>query len=193
MPWAASSSSERSKSPSFLLFSLLFCSAAEPAFHPGLILALPVHCTLYVCCRALGWGRGPLRLSCVSPGHVSPFQHLVPTIVPSSLQMGYKTIMVNYNPETVSTDYDMCDRLYFDEISFEVRGLRAAPEPEQPGSGGSSWLTEDSQEAVGCAGMSVEGEEQWARRLRSLTPLVTATCFSPCAAGGDGHLRAGEP
>lgn len=37
------------------------------------------------------------------------------------LQMGYKTIMVNYNPETVSTDYDMCDRLYFDEISFEVR------------------------------------------------------------------------
>lgn len=36
-------------------------------------------------------------------------------------QMGYKTIMVNYNPETVSTDYDMCDRLYFDEISFEVR------------------------------------------------------------------------
>lgn len=36
------------------------------------------------------------------------------------LQMGFKTIMVNYNPETVSTDYDMCDRLYFDEISFEV-------------------------------------------------------------------------
>lgn len=36
------------------------------------------------------------------------------------LQMGHKTIMVNYNPETVSTDYDMCDRLYFDEISFEV-------------------------------------------------------------------------
>uniref|UniRef100_A0A667ZGX2 Multifunctional protein CAD n=1 Tax=Myripristis murdjan TaxID=586833 RepID=A0A667ZGX2_9TELE len=35
-------------------------------------------------------------------------------------KMGYKTIMVNYNPETVSTDYDMCNRLYFDEISFEV-------------------------------------------------------------------------
>ena len=29
--------------------------------------------------------------------------------------------MVNYNPETVSTDYDECDRLYFDEISYEVR------------------------------------------------------------------------
>ena len=33
--------------------------------------------------------------------------------------LGYKSIMVNYNPETVSTDYDMCDRLYFDELSFE--------------------------------------------------------------------------
>lgn len=45
---------------------------------------------------------------------------------PSLSQMGYKTIMVNYNPETVSTDYDMCDRLYFDEISFEVRQMKAA-------------------------------------------------------------------
>ena len=35
-------------------------------------------------------------------------------------QMGYGTIMLNYNPETVSTDYDMCDKLYFDEISFET-------------------------------------------------------------------------
>ncbi|XP_076632293.1 carbamoyl-phosphate synthetase 2, aspartate transcarbamylase, and dihydroorotase rudimentary isoform X2 [Colletes latitarsis] len=34
--------------------------------------------------------------------------------------LGKKTIMVNYNPETVSTDYDICDRLYFEEISFEV-------------------------------------------------------------------------
>lgn len=34
--------------------------------------------------------------------------------------LGRKTIMINYNPETVSTDYDMCDRLYFEEISFEV-------------------------------------------------------------------------
>jgi carbamoyl-phosphate synthase large subunit len=33
--------------------------------------------------------------------------------------MGYMTLMVNYNPETVSTDYDICDRLYFDELSFE--------------------------------------------------------------------------
>ena len=34
-------------------------------------------------------------------------------------KLGYKSVMINYNPETVSTDYDMCDRLYFDELSFE--------------------------------------------------------------------------
>lgn len=34
-------------------------------------------------------------------------------------KLGYGTVMVNYNPETVSTDYDICDRLYFDELSFE--------------------------------------------------------------------------
>ncbi|MDE6782951.1 MAG: carbamoyl-phosphate synthase large subunit, partial [Paramuribaculum sp.] len=34
-------------------------------------------------------------------------------------RLGYKSIMINYNPETVSTDYDMCDRLYFDELSYE--------------------------------------------------------------------------
>lgn len=34
-------------------------------------------------------------------------------------QLGYRSIMINYNPETVSTDYDMCDRLYFDELTME--------------------------------------------------------------------------
>ncbi len=34
-------------------------------------------------------------------------------------QQGWRPVMINYNPETVSTDYDMCDRLYFDELSFE--------------------------------------------------------------------------
>lgn len=34
-------------------------------------------------------------------------------------EQGYRSIMINYNPETVSTDYDVCDRLYFDELSFE--------------------------------------------------------------------------
>ncbi len=39
--------------------------------------------------------------------------------VKTARQLGYKSIMINYNPETVSTDYDMCDRLYFDELSYE--------------------------------------------------------------------------
>ncbi len=39
--------------------------------------------------------------------------------VQTARKLGYKSIMINYNPETVSTDYDMCDRLYFDELSFE--------------------------------------------------------------------------
>ena len=34
-------------------------------------------------------------------------------------KQGYESVMINYNPETVSTDYDMCDRLYFDELTFE--------------------------------------------------------------------------
>lgn len=34
-------------------------------------------------------------------------------------KQGFRSVMINYNPETVSTDYDMCDRLYFDELTFE--------------------------------------------------------------------------
>ena len=39
--------------------------------------------------------------------------------VNTARKLGYKSIRINYNPETVSTDYDMCDRLYFDELSLE--------------------------------------------------------------------------
>ena len=39
--------------------------------------------------------------------------------IKTARKLGYKAIMINYNPETVSTDYDVCDRLYFDELSFE--------------------------------------------------------------------------
>ncbi len=45
-------------------------------------------------------------------------------------KLGYKTIMINYNPETVSTDYDICDKLIFDEISFET--VMDIYEREQP-------------------------------------------------------------
>ena len=39
--------------------------------------------------------------------------------VQTARNLGYQSVMINYNPETVSTDYDMCDRLYFDELTFE--------------------------------------------------------------------------
>ena len=39
--------------------------------------------------------------------------------IETARKLGYRSIMINYNPETVSTDYDVCDRLYFDELSFE--------------------------------------------------------------------------
>ena len=39
--------------------------------------------------------------------------------IQTARKLGYKSIMINYNPETVSTDYDVCDRLYFDELTFE--------------------------------------------------------------------------
>ncbi|MCG8603562.1 carbamoyl-phosphate synthase (glutamine-hydrolyzing) large subunit [bacterium] len=45
-------------------------------------------------------------------------------------ELGYQTILINYNPETVSTDYDECDRLYFDELSFEA--IQEIYSKEQP-------------------------------------------------------------
>ena len=50
--------------------------------------------------------------------------------VQAAQALGYETIMLNYNPETVSTDYDICDRLYFDEINFET--VMDLYEREQP-------------------------------------------------------------
>ncbi len=50
--------------------------------------------------------------------------------IQAASELGYETIMLNYNPETVSTDYDMCDKLIFDEISFET--VMDVYEREQP-------------------------------------------------------------
>ena len=50
--------------------------------------------------------------------------------VQAARELGYETMMVNYNPETVSTDYDVCDKLVFDEISFE--SVLEIYEREQP-------------------------------------------------------------
>ena len=59
-------------------------------------------------------GGGPYRI-----GSSVEFDWCCVNSVISLRDMGYKAIMINYNPETVSTDYDICDKLYFDEISFE--------------------------------------------------------------------------
>ncbi|MBN1337214.1 MAG: carbamoyl-phosphate synthase (glutamine-hydrolyzing) large subunit [Deltaproteobacteria bacterium] len=49
----------------------------------------------------------------------------------AAAELGYETLMVNYNPETVSTDYDVCDRLVFDEVSFEsIVDLYAFEKPD---------------------------------------------------------------
>lgn len=59
-------------------------------------------------------GSGAYRI-----GSSVEFDWCAVNAVQAASELGYETIMVNYNPETVSTDYDICDKLIFDEISFE--------------------------------------------------------------------------
>ena len=59
-------------------------------------------------------GSGPYRI-----GSSVEFDWCCVSCVMTLRKLGYSTIMINYNPETVSTDYDICDKLYFDELSFE--------------------------------------------------------------------------
>ncbi|MGB8953226.1 MAG: carbamoyl-phosphate synthase (glutamine-hydrolyzing) large subunit [Candidatus Aminicenantales bacterium] len=72
----------------------------------------------------ISFGSGRNRIMVLGSGSYSigssvEFDWCCVNAVLSLKQMGYETIMVNYNPETVSTDYDICDRLYFEELSFE--------------------------------------------------------------------------
>ncbi len=60
-------------------------------------------------------GGGPYRI-----GSSVEFDWCCVNSVMTLKDLNYTTIMVNYNPETVSTDYDECDKLYFDELSFET-------------------------------------------------------------------------
>jgi carbamoyl-phosphate synthase large subunit len=64
-------------------------------------------------------GSGPYRI-----GASVEFDWCCVSAVQAASALGYETIMVNYNPETVSTDYDVCDRLIFDEVSLETIFLR---------------------------------------------------------------------
>jgi carbamoyl-phosphate synthase large subunit len=59
-------------------------------------------------------GGGPYRI-----GSSVEFDWCCVNAVATARQVGYRTIMINCNPETVSTDYDICDRLYFEELSLE--------------------------------------------------------------------------
>ncbi len=70
-------------------------------------------------------GSGPYRI-----GSSVEFDWCCVNAVEAAAELGYETIMVNYNPETVSTDYDVCDRLVFDEISFD--SVLHIYEQEQP-------------------------------------------------------------
>jgi carbamoyl-phosphate synthase large subunit len=70
------------------------------------------------------FGRGGHKVMVLGSGSYSigssvEFDWCCVSAVVSLKNLGYETLMVNYNPETVSTDYDICDRLYFEELSFE--------------------------------------------------------------------------
>ncbi|MCC7383543.1 MAG: carbamoyl-phosphate synthase (glutamine-hydrolyzing) large subunit [Deltaproteobacteria bacterium] len=75
--------------------------------------------------KILVLGSGTYRI-----GSSVEFDWCCVSAVKAAAELGYETIMLNYNPETVSTDYDMCDQLIFDEISFE--SVLDAFEREQP-------------------------------------------------------------
>jgi carbamoyl-phosphate synthase large subunit len=71
-------------------------------------------------------GSGAYRI-----GSSVEFDWCAVNAVKAASELGYETIMVNYNPETVSTDYDVCDKLLFDEISFEsILDLYEREQPE---------------------------------------------------------------
>jgi carbamoyl-phosphate synthase large subunit len=76
--------------------------------------------------KVLVLGSGPYRI-----GSSVEFDWCCVNAVQAAAEAGYETMMLNYNPETVSTDYDICDRLYFEEISFEsVMGLCETENPD---------------------------------------------------------------
>ena len=76
--------------------------------------------------KVLVLGSGPYRI-----GSSVEFDWCCVNAVQAAADAGYETIMLNYNPETVSTDYDICDKLYFEEISFEsVMGICETEKPD---------------------------------------------------------------
>ena len=91
---------------------------------------------------------------------------------------GYRSIMINYNPETVSTDYDMCDRLYFDELTFErVMDIIDAETPHGVivSTGGqipnnlAMYLDEENVPILGTAAKDIDNAEDRAKFSSMLT------------------------
>ena len=93
-------------------------------------------------------------------------------------RQGYRSIMINYNPETVSTDYDMCDRLYFDELTFErVMDIIDAETPHGVivSTGGqipnnlAMYLDEENVPILGTAAKDIDNAEDRAKLSSMLT------------------------
>ena len=84
----------------------LYVTYGEAA-HPRQYTGLPTHSVITL-------GSGAYRI-----GSSVEFDWCSVNAASTCRKLGYEAVMINYNPETVSTDYDMCDRLYFDELSFE--------------------------------------------------------------------------
>ena len=82
---------------------MTYGDAANPRRYTG----LPTHSVITL-------GSGAYRI-----GSSVEFDWCSVNAASTCRKLGYEAVMINYNPETVSTDYDMCDRLYFDELSFE--------------------------------------------------------------------------
>ena len=93
---------------------------------------------------------------------------------------GWRSVMINYNPETVSTDYDMCDRLYFDELTFER--VMDIIDMEQPhgvivSTGGqipnnlAMYLDEQHVPILGTQAIDIDGAEDRAKFSQMLTEL----------------------
>ena len=97
---------------------LYFTYNQAPAFteNPTLTVQPPVHDIDYYHNdkSVVVLGSGAYRI-----GSSVEFDWCSVNAIQTARKLGYKSIMINYNPETVSTDYDMCDRLYFDELSLE--------------------------------------------------------------------------
>ena len=97
---------------------LYFTYNEAPAFteNPTLTVKPPVHDIDYYHNdkSVVVLGSGAYRI-----GSSVEFDWCSVNAIQTARKLGYKSIMINYNPETVSTDYDMCDRLYFDELSLE--------------------------------------------------------------------------